>query len=84
MEEDKVFELINENNQKETYRIVKNIEIDNIPIIFYTNDELNENGEIDIFVNSYEIKNNTLILKEIPKEKTIEINKIWEKICEEV
>ena len=34
MEEDKVFELINENNQKETYRIVKNIEIDNIPIIF--------------------------------------------------
>ena len=84
MEEDKVFELINENKQKETYRIVKNIEIDNIPIIFYTNDELNENGEIDIFVNSYEIKNNTLILKEIPKEKTIEINKIWEKICEEV
>ena len=84
MEEDKVFELINENNQKETYRIVKNIEIDNIPIIFYTNDELNENGEIDIFVNSYEIKNNTLILKEIPKAKTIEINKIWEKICEEV
>lgn len=84
MEEDKVFELINENNQKETYRIVKNIEIDNIPIIFYTNDELNENGEIDIFVNSYEIKNNTLILKEIPKEKAIEINKIWEKICEEV
>ena len=84
MEEDKVFELINENNQKETYRIVKNIEIDNIPIIFYTNDELNENGEIDIFVNSYEIKNNTLILKEIPKEKTIEINKIWEKRCEEV
>lgn len=84
MEEDKVFELINENNQKEVYRIIKNIEIDNIPIIFYTNDELNENGEIDIFVNSYEIKNNTLILKEIPKEKNIEINKIWEKICEEV
>ncbi|MDD5865005.1 MAG: hypothetical protein PUD07_00720 [bacterium] len=84
MEEDKTFELINENNQKETYRIIKNIEIDNIPYIFYTNDELNENGEIDIFVNSYEVKDNALILKEIPKDKNKDINEIWENIWQEV
>ena len=84
MEEDKTFELINENNQKETYRIIKNIEIDNIPYIFYTNDELNGNGEIDIFVNSYEVKDNALILKEIPKDKNKDINEIWENIWQEV
>ena len=84
MEEDKTFELINENNQKETYRIIKNIEIDNIPYIFYTNDELNENGEIDIFVNSYEVKDNVLILKEIPKDKNKDINEIWENIWQEI
>ncbi|MGN1379092.1 MAG: hypothetical protein ACI4XR_01675 [Bacilli bacterium] len=84
MEEDKTFELINENNQKETYRIIKNIEIDNIPYIFYTNDEVNENGEIDIFVNSYEVKDNALILKEIPKDRNKDINEIWENIWQEV
>ena len=84
MEEDKTFELINENNQKETYRIIKNIEIDNIPYIFYTNDELNGNGEIDIFVNSYEVKDNALILKEIPKDKNKDINEIWENIWQEI
>ena len=84
MEEDKTFELINENNQKETYRIIKNIEIDNIPYIFYTNDELNENGEIDIFINPYEVKDNALILKEIPKDKNKDINEIWENIWQEV
>lgn len=84
MEEDKTFELINENKQKETYRIIKNIEIDNIPYIFYTNDEVNENGEIDIFVNSYEVKDNALILKEIPKDRNKDINEIWENIWQEV
>ena len=84
MEEDKTFELINENNQKETYRIIKNIEIDNIPYIFYTNDELNENGEIDIFINPYEVKDNALILKEIQKDKNKDINEIWENIWQEV
>ena len=52
---DNKFEIINENNEKQTYEILKTFNIDNDNYIVYTDNTLTDQGNLDIIINKYEI-----------------------------
>lgn len=78
------FEIINVNGIKEKYYIVNNFNMDNDSYIVYTDNLLNENGDINIYINRYDIKDNNLILLEVNENKKELVNKKWEELCQEV
>lgn len=78
------FEIINSNGIKEKYYIVNNFNMDNDSYIVYTDNLLNENGDINIYINRYDIKDNNLILLQVNKNKKELVNKKWEQLCQEV
>lgn len=78
------FEIINDNGVKEKYYIVNNFNMDNDSYIVYTDNLLNENGDINIYINRYDIKDNNLILLEVNENNKELVNKKWEQLCQEV
>lgn len=78
------FEIINDNGIKEKYYIVNNFNMDNDSYIIYTDNLLNENGDINIYINRYDIKDNNLILLQVNENKKELVNKKWEQLCQEV
>jgi signal peptidase len=48
---DNKFEIINEQNKKETYEILKTFNIDNDNYIVYTDNTLTDQGNLDVIIN---------------------------------
>ena len=48
MKTDKIFELIDENNNKKEYRILADFNIDDNFYLIYTDDSINSNGETEL------------------------------------
>lgn len=83
MENEKIFELVDDNNNKKEYRILADFNIDDVFYLIYTDDSINNNGEIETYANEYEVIKGKIILKEINKEKLPLVYKKWDELCQE-
>ncbi len=84
MKDDKKFELIDENNIKKNYRILADFNINNAFYLIYTDDSINNDGEIETYANEYEILKGKIVLKEINDEILPLVYKKWDELCQEV
>lgn len=83
MENEKIFELVDDNNNKKEYRILADFNIDDVFYLIYTDDSINNDGEIETYANEYEVIKGKIILKEINKEKLSLVYKKWDELCQE-
>jgi hypothetical protein len=81
---DNKFEIINENNEKQTYEILKTFNIDNDNYIVYTDNTLTDQGNLDIIINKYEINDGNIVLLEIPEDKRKYVDDMWSLLCQDV
>jgi len=81
---DNIFEIINENNEKETYEILKTFNIDNDNYIVYTDNTLTDQGNLDVIINKYEINDGNIVLLEIPEDKRKYVDDMWSLLCQDV
>lgn len=81
---DNKFEIINENNEKETYEILKTFYIVNDNYIVYTDNTLTDQGNLDIIINKYEINDGNIVLLEIPEDKRKYVDDMWSLLCQDV
>lgn len=81
---DNKFEIINENNEKETYEILKIFNIDNDNYIAYTDNTLTDQGNLDVIINKYEINDGNIVLLEIPEDKRKYVDDMWSLLCHDV
>ena len=78
------FEIINENNEKQTYEILKTFNIDNDNYIVYTDNTLTDQGNLDVITNKYEINDGNIVLLEIPEDKRKYVDDMWSLLCQDV
>lgn len=83
MENEKIFELVDDNNNKKEYRILADFNINDVFYLIYTDDSINNDGEIETYANEYEVIKGKIILKEINKEKLPLVYKKWDELCQE-
>ena len=81
---DNKFEIINEQNKKETYEILKTFNIDNDNYIVYTDNSLTDQGNLDVIINKYEINDGNIVLLEIPEDKRKYVDDMWSLLCQDV
>ena len=81
---DNKFEIINEQNEKETYEILKTFNIDNDNYIVYTDNTLTDQGNLDVIINKYEINDGNIVLLEIPEDKRKYVDDMWSLLCHDV
>lgn len=81
---DNKFEIINEQNKKETYEILKTFNIDNDNYIVYTDNTLTDQGNLDVIINKYEINDGNIVLLEIPEDKRKYVDDMWNLLCQDV
>jgi|GEM_PF-2510580 uncharacterized protein YrzB (UPF0473 family) len=81
---DNKFEIINENNEKQTYEILKTFNIDNDNYIVYTDNTLTNQGNLDVIINKYEINDGNIVLLEIPEDKRKYVDDMWSLLCQDV
>lgn len=81
---DNKFEIINENNEKQTYEILKTFNIDNDNYIVYTDNALTDQGNLDVIINKYEINDGNIVLLEIPEDKRKYVDDMWSLLCHDV
>lgn len=81
---DNKFEIINEQNEKETYEILKTFNIDNDNYIVYTDNTLTDQGNLDVIINKYEINDGNIVLLEISEDKRKYVDDMWSLLCQDV
>ncbi len=81
---DNKFEIINEQNKKETYEILKTFNIDSDNYIVYTDNTLTVQGNLDVIINKYEINDGNIVLLEIPEDKRKYVDDMWSLLCQDV
>ncbi len=81
---DNKFEIINEQNEKQTYEILKTFNIDNDNYIVYTDNTLTDQGNLDVIINKYEINDGNIVLLEIPEDKRKYVDDMWSLLCQDV
>lgn len=81
---DNKFEIVNENNEKQTYEILKTFNIDNDNYIVYTDNSLTNEGNLDVIINKYEINDGNIVLLEIPEDKRKYVDNMWSLLCQDV
>ena len=81
---DNKFEIINENNEKQTYEILKTFNIDNENYIVYTDNTLTNEGNLDVIINKYEINDGNITLLDIPEDKRKYVDNMWSLLCQDV
>jgi len=81
---DNKFKIINEQNEKETYEILKTFNIDNDNYIVYTDNTLTDQGNLDVIINKYEISDGNIVLLEIPEDKRKYVDDMWSLLCQDV
>lgn len=84
MNMDTKFEIVNENNDKITYEILKTFNIDNENYIVYTDNTLTSEGNLDVIINKYEINDGTITLLDIPEDKRKYVDNMWSLLCQDV
>ena len=78
------FEIVNENNEKITYEILKTFNIDNENYIVYTDNTLTSEGNLDVIINKYEINDGNITLLDIPEDKRKYVDNVWSLLCQDV
>lgn len=81
---DNKFEIVNENNEKQTYEILKTFNIDNENYIVYTDNTLTNEGNLDVIINKYEINDGNITLLDIPEDKRKYVDNMWSLLCQDV
>lgn len=81
---DTKFEIVNENNEKITYEILKTFNIDNENYIVYTDNTLTSKGNLDVIINKYEINDGNITLLDIPEDKRKYVDNMWSLLCQDV
>lgn len=81
---DNKFEIVNENNEKITYEILKTFNIDNENYIVYTDNKLTSEGNLDVIINKYEINDGNITLLDIPEDKRKYVDNMWSLLCQDV
>lgn len=81
---DNKFEIVNENNEKITYEILKTFNIDNKNYIVYTDNTLTSEGNLDVIINKYEINDGNITLLDIPEDKRKYVDNMWSLLCQDV
>lgn len=81
---DTKFEIVNENNEKITYEILKTFNIDNENYIVYTDNTLTNEGNLDVIINKYEINDGNITLLDIPEDKRKYVDNMWSFLCQDV
>lgn len=81
---DNKFEIVNENNEKITYEILKTFNIDNENYIVYTDNTLTSEGNLDVIINKYEINDGNITLLDIPEDKRKYVDNMWSLLCQDV
>lgn len=77
MNKEKMFIAQDENNREVAYEMLMTKNVDNTPVIWYTDGAIDEEGSKQVYVSTYERANNTFVLNKIEDEnflnKCIEI-----------
>ena len=81
---DNKFEIVNKNNEKQTYEILKTFNIDNENYIVYTDNTLTSEGNLDVIINKYEINDGNITLLDIPEDKRKYVDNVWSLLCQDV
>ena len=81
---DTKFEIVNENNEKITYEILKTFNIDDENYIVYTDNTLTNEGNLDVIINKYEINDGNITLLDIPEDKRKYVDNMWSLLCQDV
>ena len=81
---DTKFEIVNENNKKITYEILKTFNIDKENYIAYTDNTLTNEGNLDVIINKYEINDGNIVLLDIPEDKRKYVDNMWSLLCQDV
>ncbi len=81
---DTKFEIVNENNKKITYEILKTFNIDKENYIVYTDNTLTNEGNLDVIINKYEINDGNITLLDIPEDKRKYVDNMWSLLCQDV
>lgn len=81
---DNKFEIVNKNNEKQTYEILKTFNIDNENYIVYTDNTLTSEGNLDVIINKYEINDGNITLLDIPEDKRKYVDNMWSLLCQDV
>lgn len=81
---DTKFEIVNENNKKITYEILKTFNIDKENYIAYTDNTLTNEGNLDVIINKYEINDGNITLLDIPEDKRKYVDNMWSLLCQDV
>lgn len=81
---DTKFEIVNENNEKITYEILKTFNMDNENYIVYTDNTLTSEGNLDVLINKYEINDGNITLLDIPEDKRKYVDNMWSLLCQDV
>ena len=81
---DNKFEIVNKNNEKQTYEILKTFNIDNENYIVYTDNTLTNEGNLDVIINKYEINDGNTTLLDIPEDKRKYVDNMWSLLCQDV
>lgn len=81
---DTKFEIVNENNEKITYEILKTFNIDKENYIVYTDNTLTNEGNLDVIINKYEINDGNITLLDIPEDKRKYVDNMWSLLCQDV
>ena len=81
---DNKFEIVNENNKKITYEILKTFNIDKENYIAYTDNTLTNEGNLDVIINKYEINDGNIVLLDIPEDKRKYVDNMWSLLCQDV
>jgi len=84
MNMDTKFEIVNENNKKITYEILKTFNIDKENYIAYTDNTLTNEGNLDVIINKYEINDGNITLLDIPEDKRKYVDNMWSLLCQDV
>jgi hypothetical protein len=71
MNKEKMFITRDENNVEVAYEMLYVKNVDNTPVIWYTDGSLDEEGNENVYISTYERQGNTFVLNSIDDEAVL-------------
>ena len=72
MNREKMFIARDENNKEVAYEMLYVRDVDNVPVIWYTDGKTDEDGRKNIYISTYKIEGKTFILEPIENDEIMQ------------
>lgn len=69
MNKEKMFIARDENNKEVAYEVLYTKNVDNVPVMWYTDGTYDEDGGKNVYISSYKRENGTFVLEPINNEE---------------